>query len=150
MVDSFVVQVVIRGHALPGRTFSDDRTWHNVHVGLQVGRDPDGLVPGDSETATWRTEIAIVDRDGVRDFRGRAVQGKRGERFVYLTWGEVEGSRFTMFRRAKLMLDEIPAIGTNPGVVIASVGLTDEHGGPRCGRLRPPALTWEPYGHQPS
>ena len=149
-----MVQVVIRGRQLPGRSFSGDRTWDNVHVALQVGRDPAGLVPGDAESATWRAEVTVVERDGLRDFRGPAVQGKRGERFLYLTWGQIDsagdGHRFTMFRRAKLMLDDVPALATMPATVIASVALTDDLGGPRCGRLKPPAVTWEPLETQPS
>ncbi len=141
------MQVVIRGHRLPGRTFSGDQTWDNVHVALQVGRGPAGLVPGDAEAATWRAEVTVVERDGLRDFRGPAVQGRKGERFLYLTWGQVDsgadGDTFTMFRRAKLMLDDVPALDAGPFTVIASVDLTDTRGGPRCGRLKPPALTWE-------
>jgi hypothetical protein len=61
-----------------------------------------------------------------------------GARFVYLTWGDVaaDGS-FTMFRRAKLKHAD------DTWQVIARVDLTDECGGPRCARLRPPALTLE-------
>jgi hypothetical protein len=140
------VQVVIRGHRLPGRTFRGDETWDNVHVALQVGRDPAGLVPGDAESATWRAEVTIVERGGLRDFRGPAVQGKKGERFLYLTWGQIDrdSKGFTMFRRAKLMLDDVPALDASPVTVIASVDLTDDRGGPRCGRLKPPAIQWEP------
>ncbi len=53
-----------------------------------------------------------VDRAGSMDWRGPVVQGKRGERFVYLTWvsRRPDGS-FEMFRRAKLMLDRVdPAV----------------------------------------
>jgi hypothetical protein len=140
------VQVVIRGHRLPGRTFSGEQTWDNVHVALQVGRDPAGLVPGDAPSATWRAEVTILERDGLRDFRGPAVQGKKGERFLYLTWGQIDSDSkgFAMFRRAKLMLDDVPALDTDPAQVVASVDLSDDRGEPRCGRLRPPAITWEP------
>jgi hypothetical protein len=140
------VQVVIRGHRLPGRTFRGDEAWDNVHVALQVGRDPAGLVPGDADSATWRAEVTIVERDGFRDFRGPAVQGKKGERFLYLTWGQIDSDSkaFTMFRRAKLLLDDVPALETSPATVVASVDLTDDRGCPRCGRLKPPAIQWEP------
>jgi len=37
-----------------------------------------------------RLEILdVVDRADRPEFRGPAVQGKRGDRFVYLTWGNV-------------------------------------------------------------
>ena len=47
-----------------------------------------------------------------------------------------------MFRRAKLMLDEVPALVGEQGAVTARVHLTDDCGMPRCARLRPPALEW--------
>ncbi len=102
------VRITIRGRHLPGRQFceGDDRR-DNVHVAVQERRDPVGLVPGDAKSATWDVDVDVVaDDDGVLDFRGPAVQGKRGERFVYLTWGNVSPSgEFDMFRRAKLLLD---------------------------------------------
>lgn len=138
------MRIVVRGHHLPGRTFcGDEDPRENVHVALQVGRHPEGLVAGDAGEAEWRTDVTIVERDGLRDFRGPAVQGKRGARFLYLTWGEVDGPAFTMFRRAKLMLDHIPDLDKDPAEAIATVDLTDVAGGPTCGRLHPPYLRWE-------
>ncbi|WGX96653.1 DUF5990 family protein [Nocardioides sp. L-11A] len=133
----------IRGHRLPGRSWQvTDAPHGNVHVGLQVGREPHDLVPGDAAEAVWSTELTLVDKDGTTDVRGPAVQGPRGARFVYLTWGDVgPDGGFAMFRRAKLMLDDVLAVGAGPGGrVIATVDLTDERGGPRCARLKPPAL----------
>ena len=137
----------IRGHHLPGRVFDhDDVGASNVHVGLQIGREPADLVAGDAETAEWSTEIRVKQVDGVLDFAGSAVQGRRGGRFIYLTWGDVgEDGAFAMFRRAKLMLDDIDPVlvvrAEAGGRLIARVDLTDEHGGPRCARLKPPALS---------
>ena len=124
------MRLVIRGHHLPGRRCGP---YDDVHVGLQVGRDPQGLVPGDASRAEWVVEIGT---DG-GDFRGPAVQGRRGERFVYLTWGTYTNGTFTMFRRAKLMLGDLP-----PGVenVTVDIHLTDSKGMPRCARLTEPAL----------
>ena len=133
----------IRGHHLPGRSWHDGRERRdNVHVGIQIGRNPHELVPGDAATAGWTVEIEPIVRDGDIDFRGDAVQGRRGARFVYLTWGNVgEDDSFAMFRRAKLMLADLePLITTAAGRIIATVDLTDDCGGPRCARLRPPAL----------
>ena len=64
------------------------------------------------------------------------MQGRKGERFVYLTWGSVTGGGFSMFRRAKLMLADLP----DRAEVTVDVELTDERGMPRCARLRPPAI----------
>jgi hypothetical protein len=129
--------LVIEGHHLPGRTCG---SYDDIHVGLQVRRDPAELVPGDATSARWQADVDVLDKDGAVDFRGPAVQGRRGERFVYLTWGELRDETFTMFRRAKLMLADVP--DPRRGSVTARVHLTDKHGMPRCARLRPPALSW--------
>jgi hypothetical protein len=122
--------LLIRGRNLPGRTCG---SYANVHVGLQVKGDPSELVPADADRAEWVTELRVVDGD----FRGPAVQGQRGARFVYLTWGTVDDGEFTMFRRAKLMLADLPAARE---VVTVDVDLTDERGMPRSARLDPPAM----------
>ena len=136
----------IRGYHLPGRVWqSGDEHYDNVHVGIQVGKEPRELVRADAETASWTIPIEVVAREGGLDFRGAAVQGKRGDRFVYLTWGDVdEDGAFTMFRRAKLMLADLePLAADDTPQVIARLDLTDECGGPRCARLKPPALRIE-------
>jgi hypothetical protein len=137
----------IRGHHLPGQVWqSRDEHYDNVHVGVQVGKEPRVLMRGDAEVSSWTIPIEVVAREGGLDFRGPAVQGRPGARFVYLTWGDVsEDGSFTMFRRAKLMLADLePCVAAgDTGQVIARVDLTDECGGPRCARLRPPALTLE-------
>jgi hypothetical protein len=138
--------VRIDGHRLPGRAFCECR---NVHVALQVRQDPEGLTPGDAPAAAWDLDVAVVvDEQGALDFRGPAVHGKRGERFLYLTWGDVgDDGSFEMFRRAKLMLNRVdPALvrGADQRDVplVARVELTDGRGGPRCARVDPPAIAW--------
>jgi hypothetical protein len=135
----------IRGHHLPGRVWqSGDDYYDNVHVGIQIGKEARELVRGDAESSSWVIPIDVVNREGGVDFRGPAVQGKRGARFIYLTWGDVgDDGSFAMFRRAKLMLADLTAMSDE---VIAHVDLTDDRGGPRCAKLRPPALTVEPAG----
>ena len=133
------VRLRIEGHHLPGRRCGE---YDEVHVALQVGRDPVDLVPGDAPSAAWETDLTLVTSPAP-DLRGPAVQGRRGERFAYLTWGSTAGGGFEMFRRAKLMLDEVPAlVGGQPAAVTARVHLTDDAGMPRCARLRPPAVEW--------
>ena len=143
------VRVSIVGSNLPGRTFwrSDGSPMSNVHVGVQVRRDPAELVPGDATEARWDLDVDVVDRDGALDFRGPAVHGRPGDRFLYLTWGDVgPGDDFEMFRRAKLMLDRVDPIvmrsAADVGVLVASVDLTGGDGGPRCARVDPPAVEW--------
>ena len=99
------MRLVIEGTNLPGRACG---SYRDIHVGLQLRREPVGARRGGRTEARWEVDVEVVERDGERDFRGPAVQGKRGERFVYLTWGEVRDGTFSMFRRAKLMLDDVP------------------------------------------
>ena len=142
------MRVVIEGHHLPGRCFvSEGQLLEHVHVGIQIGREPSDLVPADAPAATWELEVRVVDVDGGRDFRGPAVQGKRGDRFLYLVWGELAGpGPFHMFRRAKLMVGRVDAAVMDAAVAAdalrASVHLTDDRGGPRCARVDPPAIAW--------
>ena len=130
------MRVEVHGHRLPGRQCCGHT---NVHVGMQVGSRPDGLVPADAPQATWVTDVHVIEHDDGRDFRGPAVHGKRGERFLYLTWGDVDGNEFAMFRRAKLMLDDLP-VGADAAV--AEVDLTALDGSPVCARVHEPAIRW--------
>jgi hypothetical protein len=131
------VRLIIDGHHLPGR---DCGSHTDVHVGVQLGREPADLVAADADHAHWEIDLDVVDGAEGVDFRGPAVQGRRGERFVYLTWGEGTGEDFAMFRRSKLMLADLP--DPTAGETVARVHLTDELGLPRCARLRAPALEW--------
>ena len=143
------VRVTITGINLPGRLFCrpDGSTMDNVHVGLQLQRNPAQLVRADESETRWEVDVDVVGKNGVLDFRGPAVQGKRGDRFVYLTWGDVgSDGAFEMFRRAKLSLDRIePALiesAMETGRLAATVDLTGDDGGPRCARVDPPAVEW--------
>jgi hypothetical protein len=145
------MRVIIVGHDLPGRTCPQPHgvLLTNVHVGVQRRTEPSDLVAGDADGARWEMDVDVVTAaDGALDFRGPVVQGKRGDRFIYLTWGDVraDGS-FAMFRRAKLMLGRVdPALvrrASEPGAsLVGTIHLTDDRGCPRCARVDPPALTW--------
>ena len=130
------MRLLVRGHDLPGRRFYDGETEHeNVHVGLQVRRDVVDLIPGDAGTATWSAEATLARVEGELDVRGPPVHGRRGDRFVYLSWGDVDRKGgFTMFRRAKLMLNRIdPAVLRSldeQSTLLADVHLTDSCGAP--------------------
>lgn len=146
------MRIVIEGHDLPGADFVVDGVpLHDVHVAVQIGEHPVGPVRGDAADARWELDVrAVVGDDGAIDLRGPAVFGKRGERFLYLTWGDAgAGGSFARFRRAKLMIGDIEPdllgdAARSDGVLVASVSLTDERGCPRCARVRPPAIAWRP------
>jgi hypothetical protein len=144
------VRVVIVGHHLPGRRCLQPHgiVLTNVHVAVQERSTPVGLVVADAPEARWELEVdVVIGPDGELDFRGPLVQGKRGERFIYLTWGDVgQDGSFAMFRRAKLMLNRVDAAvirgAMQPNAsLVATIDLTDSRGGPRGARVAPPALT---------
>jgi hypothetical protein len=148
------ITVRIRGHDLPGARCVGlpgiaKPVYEAVHVGVQRKREVVDLVPGDAVEARWDLQIDVVPgRDGGLDFRGPWVQGKPGERFVYLSWGEVAaGGHFEMFRRAKIWLGTIgeerlqQAIASG-AIVEGRLPLIDRQGGPLCASVRPPTITW--------
>ena len=147
------VLIRIEAHDLPGRSCgpSPERPagHHGIEVGVQRKNKPDelmGQVSADVESVTWELEATPVLSATV-DFRGPYISGPPGGRFVYLSWGVVEGpGSFEMFRRAKIMFDGIPA-GTmtaaqESGVLVGRLGLTDPKGNPTCAAVRPPLIEW--------
>jgi Family of unknown function (DUF5990) len=141
------VDLRIVGRHLPGLRWT---CYQAIHVGVQ--RRPGevvGLVPGDADEAVFDLELDVVTDEQGLDFRGPFVQGRRGQRFLYLSWGEVgPDAHFEMFRRAKLHLlplaepDLAGRLGTSSRVE-ASVDPTDGRGGPRCAAVRPPIIHWQ-------
>ncbi|WP_286247753.1 DUF5990 family protein [Streptomyces graminofaciens] len=122
----------------------------NIHVAVQR-RDRPGEVldpqPGDAPSATWTLECTTSASPTGTDVKGPYVQDRLGRRFVYLSWGTVdESGTFTMFRRAKLMIDAVPAdvlsAAARDGLLVGRLGLTDARGGPLCARVEPPHITW--------
>jgi hypothetical protein len=147
------VRIRIEGDHLPGLVcgpgpdFPDGHS--NVHVAVQGRRgrqDLLGLVPGDAPSAVWDVTCEIVSSGATVDFRGPQIQGSPHRRFIYLTWGVVADDRFTMFRRAKIWLDTVPAEilaqAVERGLLVANLGLTDDHGWPLCASIRPPLVAW--------
>ncbi|MEV6393820.1 DUF5990 family protein [Streptomyces sp. NPDC051907] len=135
----------ITGRELPGGACGEYR---DVHVGTQRGREPDQLVSADAAEAVFEIPVETVTAsDGTPDFRGPYVQGRRGERFVYLTWGELPaGGEFTMFRRTKLFLADLPQEALAGGAVETGLALTDSAGLPLCAAVRPPRIAWRLTG----
>ncbi|MDX3522593.1 DUF5990 family protein [Streptomyces scabiei] len=140
---------------LPGRTrpaSADGRVpaYDNLHVAVQRRDRPAELLdpqPGDAPSATWTLECTTGAPPAGAGISGPHVQNRLGRRFVYLSWGTVdESGTFTMFRRAKLMLDVIPAdvlaAAAREGLLVGRLGLTDPLGGPLCARVEPPLITW--------
>ena len=80
------MRIRIVGTELPGCKHNG---YLNVHLGLQVGNEVIERVSADVERAVFEMDVKLVDTaDGI-DFRGPCVHGKRGARFLYLSWGNV-------------------------------------------------------------
>jgi hypothetical protein len=145
------VLIRIEGTDLPGRRGGGeaDRLRHgNVHVGVQRKAEVVDRVPADASAATWQLEVTSREVDGLLDVGGPWVHGRPGARFLYLSWGTVNGEVFAMFRRAKLLFGDIPsgllrAAHDGDGTLVGRLGLTDACGEPRCARVRPPDVFWE-------
>lgn len=152
--DAVGIQIRIEASDLPGRDCgpSADRPegYRNVHVGVQRRNRRDELLelrPGDAATASWVFPATAAPTAAGIDITGPYVQGRPGGRFIYLSWGTVdEAGVFTMFRRAKLMLDAVDPTTLEAarryGRLIARLTLTDANGHPLCAAVRPPAITW--------
>ncbi|WP_433436856.1 DUF5990 family protein [Nonomuraea sp. CA-141351] len=144
--------VRIEASQLPGRECGQAPGfpgYRNIHVGVQR-RDRRqeilGLCPGDAASAVWELEVIATPAETGWDLRGPYVQGRPGGRFVYVSWGVVEGEVFTMFRRAKLWFDgvapDILDAAVRGGVLVGRLGLTDGRGHPLCAAVRPPLIEW--------
>ena len=147
------LRIRIEGFDLPGRDFGPgggDPAYTDVHVAVQRRDRPAELLgaqPGDAASVSWTLECTAVASAAGTDVKGPYVQGGSGGRFVYLSWGTADGSgAFTMFRRAKLMLDAVPAevldTAVREGLLVGRLGLSDVHGRPLCARVVPPRIIW--------
>jgi hypothetical protein len=144
------VPMRIVGRRLPGSSWSGRQ---GIHIGVQHGTEVVGLVIGDAADAVFDIDLEVIaDGNGEPDFRGPYVHGRRGERFVYLSWGEVDDEgTFSMFRRLKLhlapLLEQCSAEGVLAAKKIQAVlELTDTRGRPLAASVRPPWVTWRVTG----
>jgi hypothetical protein len=147
------VRLRIDASDLPGRTCGPGPGfpgYANIHVGVQRRDRPGELLdlhPADARSARWTLDCATAASPAGVDVTGRYIQGRPGARFVYLSWGVVDDvGGFTMFRRAKLMLDavsaDVMAAAMRVGLLVARLRLTDAHGRPLCAQVRPPLIHW--------
>jgi hypothetical protein len=151
------MRIRIDGVDLPGRSCGpDDRipSYTNIHVAVQRRDRPAELLdpqPADAARASWTIECTVTGTD----VKGPYVQGRPGNRFVYLSWGTVDGTgAFVMFRRAKLILEAVPAdvlgAAVREGLLVGRLGLTDGRGHPLCARVVPPHIDWSARPAGPS
>ncbi len=140
------VNLRVEGHRLPGRTFAGR---DQIEVGVQRRNDVEQTVPGDADAASFTVPVDVATSvDGV-DFRGPYVHGRKGERFLYLSWGQRgDDGGHRMFRRAKLQLSAVdPTLveraATENLSLVGELALTDEQGSPLCASVGPPRISWD-------
>lgn len=111
----------------------------DVTVGVQRGSQVVDERSANGAVLTWLLDVRLIAGS---DLRGPYVHGRPGNRFLYLSWLRSPGG---MFRRAKLMLDEVPPALLSghdlPGLQ-GRVTLTMADGTPLCAAVRPPVITW--------
>jgi hypothetical protein len=141
----------INGVNGPGRDCDaapDHGPYLDVLVGVGRFTDPIGVVSGDTESVVWRVSVRVTWREGKADFHGPQVDGRGGDRHVYLDWFNREANgELKLFRRGKVML-----AGIDPALVKHSeqsgralrctVNLTNERGLPSTARFWAPSLAW--------
>jgi hypothetical protein len=146
-----LLRVELRGVEPPGRSCGPrpGGGWYeDIHVGLKRGNTAIELVPGDAPHAEWSIEVTVRDIDSGHDFGGPFVSGDRDDRHLGLRWyGRGPDGNVENFRGAKLRFAEVDPALIDQAMrtgrpLVGRVILTDEHGWPRCARVRPPAIAW--------
>ena len=145
------MRIRVEGSDLPGRrggSEADALRRNNVHVGVQRRAEVVDRFPADAERATWEFDVDSREIDGLLDVGGPYVHGRPGARFLYLSWGAVDGDEFGTFKRIKLLFGDVPTAllrtaHDGGGVLVGRLGLTDGNGRPRAARLRPPEVLWD-------
>jgi hypothetical protein len=141
--------LLIHCRNLPGATFGERTA---VRLGVQKGSaEVIDDVAGDTPSVTFTVPLRVKARRDATDqpdFGGPFAQGKPGERFVYLCWGErTAGGHWDGFRRAKLPLyaldrPRVLAALSSGRPIEVHIGMTDAKGAPVCATLRPEQLEW--------
>lgn len=132
------LDIRIIGIDLPGAASE----WDPLYVALERGKDQEGRIRTDA--ATVQFDFAVRFADG--DFRGPYVTGKRGDRFVRLTWETFDGDQPTPVGRTKIHLtgqEDLAARAVEAGGRLeATVRLTGAKGGPALATVRPETISW--------
>jgi hypothetical protein len=119
-----------------------------LRLGIQRGTVVIDDVLGEGDEIPFSFSVTVRPRQGGIDFGGPFVQGRPGERFVYLCWGtRDEAGGWEMERRAK-----IPLVGITPAQaetagrtgqpIEAALEMTDARGRPVCASYPPDRIAW--------
>ncbi len=140
------LEIEIWCRKLPGTRFNERV---NVRLGLQLGDEVVNDIAGNSLGAKFTAVVDVFESHGEHrlDFRGPAVHGKPGDRFIYLSWGERMGNDWQMFRRAKLKVTAPLNLLAHQAIesqlpVVAEIDMTDDRGEPLCGSIKSNDVRW--------
>lgn len=113
-----------------------------IFLGIQKGREVVAVVPASQGRAVFHPKFRVTTVDSQPNFLGPYAQGKREERFFYLSWGtKLSDGQFEMFRRLKvhlshLSLARIRKAAKPGGSIRVTLDMTDACGGALCGSAR--------------
>lgn len=125
----------------PGTRFVDKEP---IYVGVQKKTDIVDEVPGDVQQATFTIPVQTkMGKDGNPDYRGPYVQGRAGDRFIYLVWFEYKGSAKERFRRAKIKLNHLTWEHLQEDLIEARLTMTDQTGCPVCATVPEGLIHWQ-------
>lgn len=137
------VRIRIFGHDMPA-------SWCAAHgvpqLGISRRKEVIDVVSTQEDSAEFELSVDVIDGPDGLDFRGAYVHGRKGERFLYLNWGQAGADGWTGVRRVKLQLLTIDrslveaALGGS--VLTADLSLSDDRGAPATASVRSPLLRW--------
>jgi hypothetical protein len=110
----------------------------DIQVELSTRHGPETGTPHGTSAVAWTTQMILKPLpDGSIDFAGPAVEGKRGERFFYLSWSSRTFHGRERFRRTKIPLrgltaDPVKRLQTTGGTLTARISALARDGGPAC------------------
>ena len=135
------VAIVLRCHDIPANTA--------LRLGVPRGTVVIDDVPADGDEITFSFSVTVRPRAGGIDFVGPFVQGRPGERFVYLCWGtRDDAGAWETVMRAKIPLAGITPVLAEKALrsahaVKATLEMTNARGGPVCASYPPDRITWQ-------
>lgn len=110
----------------------------DIRAELSTRNGPEAGTSHGTSAVAWTTEMSLKPLpNGAIDFTGPAVEGKRGERFFYLSWSSRTFHGRERFRRTKIPLRGLTAESLNRlpktgGTLTARISALARDGGPAC------------------
>lgn len=133
---SVIVRLICENWPQDGFAGFDGR--QDIQVELSTRHGPEAGTPHGTSAVAWTTEMILKPLpDGSVDFAGSAVEGKRGERFFYLSWSSRTFHGRERFRRTKIQLreltvDQLKRLQSNGGTITARISALARDRGPAC------------------